>query len=265
VNRRTSFGLLTLIPLVLVACANEGGSAAGEGTDPAALTGGWTLDAASMSALADPAPEGVSVTLAFEDGQAHGSSGCNTYSGGYEAQDDGSISFGALAGTMMACDEARMALESAYLTALGAVSAFTVDGSLQLSGDGVSLTYTRTVSPAPLALIGTAWSLSTIGSGDAVSSTITGTSASLTLTEDGSASGSAGCNTFHGAYTVDGDQLSFGPLATTRMMCPDNVMAQETAGLEGLGATASFTIDGDQLSLLDEGGALLLGYTGVTA
>lgn len=37
--------------------------------------------------------------------------------------------------------------------------------------------------------------------------------------DDSQASGFSGCNQFMGGFTVEGDQLSFGPLASTRKMC----------------------------------------------
>ena len=39
--------------------------------------------------------------------------------------------------------------------------------------------------------------------------------------EKGGVSGSTGCNRFAGTASRDGNTLSFKPLATTRMMCPE--------------------------------------------
>jgi heat shock protein HslJ len=41
-------------------------------------------------------------------------------------------------------------------------------------------------------------------------------------------SGFTGCNRLSGGYTVEGDRLTFGPMATTRMACPEG-MATEAA------------------------------------
>ena len=122
-------------------------------------------------------PPGAQVTLTFEDGQAHGSAACNSYGGAYRAGDDGSLSFDAFAVTQMACDPPLMTLETAYLEVLGGVSAFEVgsSGDLSLSNGDATLTFARQVTPEPLPLVGTTWTLSSISSGDAVTSVISGT------------------------------------------------------------------------------------------
>ena len=48
----------------------------------------------------------------------------------------------------------------------------------------------------------------------------------MILKGDNQVRGYAGCNQFTGSATVTGDALSFGPIASTRRMCPD-VMQQE--------------------------------------
>lgn len=70
------------------------------------------------------------------------------------------------------------------------------------------------------------------------------TGAEVTLTIDGDqVSGSAGCNTFTGTATLADGAASFGPLATTRKACPEEVMAVETAVLQ-LFANATTYSDG---------------------
>ncbi len=44
---------------------------------------------------------------------------------------------------------------------------------------------------------------------------------------DGSISLSGGCNTQNGSYELDGDLLTAGPLMSTLMACPDELMAQD--------------------------------------
>jgi putative lipoprotein len=85
------------------------------------------------------------------------------------------------------------------------------------------------------------------------------------FTADATVSGSAGCNRYSGSYTGTGDQLSFSPLASTKMACADDVMAQESAFLASMEQVASFSIEGSQLTLADGSGALLLGFDGSAA
>jgi heat shock protein HslJ len=63
-------------------------------------------------------------------------------------------------------------------------------------------------------------------------------------------SGSGGCNRLLGSYDVDGDRLTFGPVATTMMACPEALMRRERAFLQALEATTAWRIDGETLELL---------------
>lgn len=101
-------------------------------------------------------------------------------------------------------------------------------------------------------LEGTAWTLVTADGVDAVADV----PAPLTLA-DGQASGSSGCNTFNGSYTVDGDQLGFGPLASTQMACEEALTAQEATVFAILGAAESYAIEGDELTISSPEGSLV--------
>ncbi|AUC74882.1 META domain-containing protein [Olleya sp. Bg11-27] len=70
-------------------------------------------------------------------------------------------------------------------------------------------------------------------------------------------SGFSGCNTFSGTYTVTGDQLSFGPLASTKMMCQDVANTTERTFLKTLSNTTNYTITEDTIVLLNNTKQLL--------
>ena len=56
--------------------------------------------------------------------------------------------------------------------------------------------------------------------------------------EDGTVSGSAGCNNYTGSYTASGLQVEIGPLGATRKICPaEAIMLQEQRMLEALTGT----------------------------
>ncbi len=88
------------------------------------------------------------VTIAFAEGRVSGRSGCNRFTGGYEAEtlDGGAVAaalaFGPLAGTRMACPGRGDEVEAMVLPALEAVDGFLLDASgrlLLLSGAEVVL------------------------------------------------------------------------------------------------------------------------------
>lgn len=253
--------VLALLSSLLAACADGGSSspAAAGSLEGAA----WILDAASMGSLVDQVPAKARVTLEFADGNVSGTAACNSFGGTYRTSGDGGLTISVGAVTMMACPEPVMALESAYLAALGAVTGSQVSGegrSLLLTGGTVALSYQ---AEQPLPLVGTAWTLDSIATGtDAVSSVIAGTEATAAFGDDGKVGGTGGCNTYGGTYTVDGTTIAIVDIASTQMACQGGIGDQEQAFFAGLSKAASFTIDGASLTLYDDQGAMLLGFVG---
>lgn len=74
--------------------------------------------------------------------------------------------------------------------------------------------------------------------------------------QDQRVSGLAGCNRFSGPYERRRDDLSLGPLATTRLMCPGRA-ATENALLAALKRTGRFAIEGKQLFLMTPEGEVM--------
>lgn len=72
---------------------------------------------------------------------------------------------------------------------------------------------------------------------------------------DGSFSTSIGCNAMRGKAEVQGVGVSIGPMASTRMACPEPLAALETAFVRALQQSSSFRVDGDVLTFLDASGA----------
>lgn len=97
---------------VVAGCASSGGA------DPAQLEGQWVLEAFGGGEALQPADPSVSTTLSMKAGESSGSGGVNSFSGSYEAKDDGSIKFGPQASTMMAGEPAAMEQEAQFYKAL---------------------------------------------------------------------------------------------------------------------------------------------------
>jgi heat shock protein HslJ len=266
VKRRSAVSTVSavlLVALLAVSCADDGGE--GGSADGSTLEGvTWVLQRDSIDDLVADTPAEARVDILFDGGQASGASGCNRYFGDYQT-DGSAITFGPLGGTQMACEEPLMDLEATYLAALEAVSEFEVSADeLVLTGDDVRLVFDAEAPPEPLPLVGTVWSLEAVGSGtDAVSSPIAGTEVTIDLAEDGSASGSGGCNSFNTSYeTGDGNTISFGPIASTAMACEQDVSDQEAAVLGALDSAATYEIVGEVLTLNDADGGFLVSYRG---
>jgi heat shock protein HslJ len=81
----------------------------------------------------------------------------------------------------------------------------------------------------------------------------------------GTVSGNAGCNDYTGGYTVDGDKLTFGAIASTKKACGPAETALETAYLAALAKVATFSVSADTLELKTGEGKVGLKYAAVEA
>lgn len=79
---------------------------------------------------------------------------------------------------------------------------------------------------------------------------------SLRIGRDLSAAGSAGCNRYRGAVTIEAGRIVFGPLAATRMACFGAGGENERVFLPALGAATAWRIERRMLILTTPQGPL---------
>jgi len=117
------FIAIYIVAMLLTAC---GGTGAGD--QSVKLDGtSWVLTAFNKNKPVD----GRQPTIAFEDGQASGTTGCNSYGGDYEL-DGEKIGFGAMFMTEMWCEDVADQ-EMVYLDLLNQAESFQiVDGVLTI-------------------------------------------------------------------------------------------------------------------------------------
>ena len=226
---------------VLAACSSAPG-----GSPSAALPGtSWLVRTIGGTATLPDAP----ATMTFAaDGTVSGASGCNQFSGGYTVDGD-KLTVTQLASTMMACEPEKMAQEQAFTSALTSATSYSISelGELTIQGQAAIVADAATQAPTPAGsaagLEGTTWSLAdaaALGAQPAADAIPT-----IVFGADGTVSGTAGCNTFSGTYTADGATLTFGPLASTKMACPEPAMTVEGAYLGALAGVTGYTIGAD--------------------
>lgn len=205
------------------------------------------------------------VTLEFgADGRVSGSAGCNQYFAAYTV-DESNLTISDAGSTMMACDPPEvMQQEADFLAALQSAATYSFDGEqLQIANaDGATLLTFQAGQSA--SLTGTSWTATTYNTGtQAVTNLIQDTAITATFTEDGQLNGSAGCNTYMTSYTVDGQNITIQPPATTRKLCPEpeGIMDQEAAFVSMLPQAATYDISGNSLELRTADGALIAAFT----
>ncbi|MFN8027663.1 MAG: META domain-containing protein [Acidimicrobiia bacterium] len=256
------FALLLVLVLggALAACSDDGndkGSTTSSGQ--ADITGvQWTLDKITPDG---PSLGSVVVTAQFADGRMSGDSGCNRYTASYTAKPStGSMKIGPVAGTRIACEGAANDVEQAYLAALDKVQQYrATSDSLRLLDAGGKVLLQYSATDGAQALQGD-WEVTSFYTGSALSSPVAGST--LTAKFDGKQiSGDAGCNTFSGSYTIDGENITIGTLASTTRACADPAVdAQEAQYLQALSLAKTFAVSGDRLDLFREGGTFAASF-----
>lgn len=206
---------------------------------------------------------GSKVTAEFIGGTVSGLAGCNNYFGSYELSDN-DLTIGQVGMTEMYCAEpvGLMEQEGQYLTALQSAVSYQIEDDQLLIMNAAGETVLVYSLVQPIALEGTLWILSGYNNGkNAVVSVLNGSEITAQFSE-GNISGSAGCNNYNAGYEVDGDRITIGPAASTRMFCgePEGIMDQESDYLKALEMAATFEIKSDSLQMYDETGARVVTY-----
>jgi heat shock protein HslJ len=277
--------LLVLATVLVAACGatTTGGTPAasaqaptpGPTSDPASpgSSGAASPDPSAMAPIADPTVlvgrtfvstdstghdlvPGSQVRLAFQDGGQLGvSAGCNSMGGPYAITDSTLDITGPMMQTEMACDAPLMDQDTWIAGFLdGAVMTFN-GTTLLLVNDGVTLTLVdEEVASPDLPIEGTTWVVEGLVQNQAVSSVPAGLTSTLVFA-DGKVS-YAGCNRGSGEATIGEGAITFGPMATTRMACPEPAMNLESFVLGVLTGEVRATVDADTLHLLGAGGGL---------
>lgn len=238
-----------LAPVLVSACADDDAS----GSQQAEAIEGvpWVLRSGAGVEAGGPAP-----TATFADGRMTGTTGCNRYTATYTVE-GGRLTIEAGPMTLKACPPPADEVERAYLATLGRVGGWRVnDDELVLLADGAPALRFRAASPVG------SWTVTSLIHGDALTSPIPGTELTATFAEDGTLSGSAGCNRYTASYVAVQGTLEISPPASTRKFCeqPEGVMDQEASYLAALPETARYQLGEHGLELLRADGTFVATY-----
>ena len=179
-----------------------------------------------------PLPEEARITLQFEEGQAGGNAGCNSYGAEIRTVDAGTFAVGEWAMTAMACEgpSGVMARESAYMDAFSAVTAYRLEDDtltlLDQAGEPL-LVYVRKQETAanPAALAGSGWRLAT-HNGDAVD-----VRRPITLIfGDTRYWGQSECRAYVGTYQAGADDIAFPNTSMLGEPCADEQLLLPPSG-----------------------------------
>lgn len=245
---------LHLLAAVLGACGSTGASPVPSASTPADPTGAWQLASATVDGVALQLLKDQPITAVIDASSIGGRAACNEYGGRIEIAGDG-IRIGELGMTAMGCiPQAAMALEAAYVAALGRIRAIEViDGKLALRGPDVDLRFDPLPEPPAAELVDTNWLLETVFVGD-VASPPGGEPSTLQFRSDGTFSGSTGCRAFTGRWVESGAEIRAPELRMDDAECPPALVQQDSHVVSVIGDGFEPTIEGNLLTLVDPGG-----------
>jgi heat shock protein HslJ len=202
------------------------------------IVGSWDVTSINYqsggSSVTKSPPDAKIYAIFGSDGTVQGFAGCNDYAAGYTTNGS-SMTVSDMIQTLMSCGNVYDTQERAFLAILGAAARFENTGT-QLTIYDASTPANRIVFkpgtekavPVPSAIVGT-WSLTAMNKNGVALTVAPGVTTTATFGTDGKVSGNGGCNQYSGEYILTGSSaIAIGPLATTRMACPEPAMSQET-------------------------------------
>ena len=195
-------------------------------------------------------------TLEFLIGKVNVKADCNTGSGTYTVSGS-SITFGPMAMTRMMCQPDS--LDTKFLQQLGSARTFRVEGDklmMDLVADGGTMQFSSVGATAANPLVGSAWNWMGTQTPTGKVTVADPTNYTLAFLSSTVVAVKADCNKGNGSYTVDGNNIKFGPMAMTMMACPPGSL--DSTFNRQLGAASTYKLVGDRLTidLIDNGGTM---------
>jgi heat shock protein HslJ/uncharacterized lipoprotein YbaY len=229
-----------------------GAEVQGGGATTALTSRSWQLVSFGAASAPEAAASERPATLNFDGERAFGFSGCNNFSGTYQAG-AATITFGPLISTLAACSENKLTRqEQAIFAVLQGQASYSLSGDeLRITSGNQALTYRAGLPSDPLAALrATTWRLEGFGmSGSPDPAALRGQRPILVF-EAERVAGNTGCNGFGGAYQANAETITFGPLISTLIACSEEPLTrQEQAIFAVLQGEVSYRIQDGQLSL----------------
>ena len=208
-----------------------------------------TTDAVGITAVSDP---NRYLILFNEDGSATILADCNTVQATYTT-DGNRLTLVPGPSTMVACPEDSQADQ--FLSQLSSAALYFIRNGnlyLDLPADSGTMRFVPQGTPPPASeppaaeLEAGTFYLVSFGPQSAPEPVIPATQITAHFAND-QISGSAGCNQYSGTLVSENDYFQVTNIMTTRMACPEEIMAQEQAYLAGLEAITGYQWEQSQV------------------
>jgi len=256
--RRLSRRLAALggVALLVAACSTGAASETADGPGGELQATTWVLRSYAIDGVLTTVPGDLYADADFRAGRVTGFAGCNEYDAVYRT--GGRLLLVSMAKTTrVGCGDSETAFESSFLTLLDQARFYNVRANtltIRAATGAIVLLF----DAAPNNPLLGRWVVDSYASAQgALTPPLEGTDVTAVFRLS-TVGGSAGCNTYDGPYTTNGTIAAIGPLATTRMACPDDVMAQETAFLAALQGVGRIERRAQEILLQDINGGTVV-------
>lgn len=217
----------------------------------------WELAQVSQKGKNVVIPKEAKITINFLENEINGFSGINNYSGDYMVKNNFTLSAD-VATTLMAGPENLMNIEQNFLDILQSFPKISYNAST-LTLSNKKEVWTFKVLTLNKKLKNTSWKLLNMDGKD-VSKLISKNENNITLSfNENGINGNSGINNYFGDYEIVNNNIKVGPLGSTRMAGPENLMKVEREFLELLGNSKKVKLS-DQKTLIlttDKGKTLI--------
>lgn len=207
----------------------------------------WELAQVSRKGKNVVIPKEAKITINFLENEINGFSGINNYSGDYMVKNNFTLSAD-VATTLMAGSENLMNIEQNFLDILQSFPKISYNAST-LTLSNKKEVWTFKVLTLNKKLKNTSWKLLNMDGKD-VSKLISKNENNITLSfNENGINGNSGINNYFGDYEIVNNNIKIGPLGSTRMAGPENLMKVEREFLELLGNSKKVKLS-DQKTLI---------------
>ena len=207
----------------------------------------WELAQVSRKGKNVVIPKEAKITINFLENEINGFSGINNYSGDYTVKNNFTLSAD-VATTLMAGPENLMNIEQNFLDILQSFPKISYSANT-LTLSNKKEVWTFKVLTLNKKLKNTSWKLLNMDGKD-VSKSISKNENNITLSfNENGINGNSGINNYFGDYEIVNNNIKVGPLGSTRMAGPENLMKVEREFLELLGNSKKVKLS-DQKTLV---------------
>ena len=210
----------------------------------------WELSQIIKRGKEQEFPQNANITINFADNKINGNSGVNRYFGGYKIKNNSILTANA-ATTLMAGPEELMKIEQRFLEILQNSPRITYSNTtLSLrSKNGEIWTFEKLDLKEKL--IDTKWKLSEMGQTKLPEKEIT------ISFDKNKVNGNSGVNNYFGSYEIKNNSIKIGPVGSTRMAGPENLMKIEIEYLKLLQDSKTIEFNNNFLILTTNDGKVL--------